>query len=158
FVAAVVEHDDRRPSIDYATQPAEGIDGKRRLAAVIKIMKVTELVIDGTALVSSLDEESPQIDPAIRGAFDVQINLHVRLRHLDRTNGLAIKRDAFQEHPRAPHRHSDAAFGAAAVAHLGQIPLEKLIKLSVDEVGDRGNAVLTQRRDLPHVQWCFVDA
>ena len=44
------------------------------------------------------------------------------------------------------------------MADLRQVPLEKLIKLSVHKIGDRGDAVAAQRRNFPHVQGRLVDA
>ena len=105
-----------------------------------------------------LDKEAPEVDPAVRRAFDVQIDLHVGLRYLDRTDGLSIKRDAFEQHPRPAGRDPDAPFSAAAVADLRQIPLQKLIKLSVNEVGDRRNAMPAERGNFAHVQRRLVDA
>ena len=50
----------------------------------------------------------------------------VGLRYLDRTDGLPIKRDAFQQHPRPTRSDPDAPFSPAAMADFRQIPLEKL--------------------------------
>src|SRR6187549_2418888 len=105
-----------------------------------------------------LDKKAPEVDPAVRRAFDVQVDLHIGLRHLDRTDGLSIKRDAFEQHPRPPSCDPDAPFSAAAMADLRQIPLQKLIKLSVYEVGDRGDAMPAERGNLAHVQRRLVEA
>ena len=45
--------------------------------------------------------------------------------------GLSIKRDAFEQHPGPAGRDPDAPFSTTTVADLRQIPLQKLIKLSV---------------------------
>src|SRR5215203_2443765 len=96
LVTAVVEDHNQRRGLDDAAQPGKGIDGKRSLGPVIKIIKTTELVIDPTTPARSLDQKAPEVDPAIRRALDVQINLHCCVRHLDGTCGFAVEGNALQ--------------------------------------------------------------
>ncbi len=163
LVAAVVVDRDPRAGpglgLDELPQPGEGLDGERGLRLLVEVAERGEGAVGARLRAAgALDPETPEVDPAVGRALDVEVDLHRTRPDLDRARRLAHEGHAALQQAGPAHRRAEAGLGVAAVRDERQVALEQGVGVGPGERTDGARAQTAQRLDLEPVQRAPVDA